>query len=118
MRHSNDYRKLGRTSSHRKALLKNLSISLIKYEKIKTGLFKSKELQSHIEKLITQAKVGDSNAHRQVFAKLQDKSATKKLVTEIAPRFSSRSGGYTSIHRVQNRKGDASPMAIIGFVGQ
>lgn len=116
MRHSNDYRKLGRTSSHRKALLKNLSISLIKYEKIQTGLFKSKELQSYIEKLITQAKVGDSNAHRLVFAKLQDKFATKKLVTEIAPRFKERNGGYTSIHRTQNRRGDAAPMAVIEFV--
>lgn len=116
MRHSNDYRKLGRTSSHRKALLKNLSISLIKYEKIQTGLFKSKELQSYIERLITQAKVGDSNAHRLVFAKLQDKFATKKLVTEIAPRFKERNGGYTSIHRTQNRRGDAAPMAVIEFV--
>lgn len=116
MRHSNDYRKLGRTSSHRKALLKNLSISLIKYEKIQTGLYKSKELQSYIEKLITQAKVGDSNSHRLIFAKLQDKFATKKLVTEIAPRFKERNGGYTSIHRTQNRRGDAAPMAIIELV--
>lgn len=116
MRHSNDYRKLGRTSAHRKALLKNLSISLIKYEKIQTGLFKSKELQSYIEKLITQAKVGDSNSHRLIFAKLQDKFSTKKLVTEIAPRFKERNGGYTSIHRVNNRRGDAAPMAVIEFV--
>lgn len=117
MRHSNDYRKLGRTSSHRKALLKNLSISLIKYEKIQTGLFKAKELQSYIERLITQAKSNDiSNAHRQIFAKLQDKSATKKIITEIAPKFANRNGGYTSIHRVQNRRGDAAPMAIIEFV--
>lgn len=116
MRHGNDYRKLGRTSSHRKALLKNLSISLIKYEKIQTGLFKSKELQSFIEKLITQAKVGDSNAHRQVFSKLQDKVATKKLISEIAPRYAQRSGGYTSIHRTIIRRGDAAPMAVIEFV--
>lgn len=116
MRHGNDYRKLGRTSSHRKALLKNLSISLIKYEKIETGLFKSKELQSFIEKLITVAKVGDSNTHRQVFAKLQDKTATKKLILEIAPRYTQRNGGYTSIHRTITRRGDAAPMAIIEFV--
>lgn len=116
MRHSNDYRKLGRTSSHRKALLKNLSIALIKHEKIQTGLFKAKELQSHIEHIITQAKVGDSNAHRQIFAKLQDKATTKKVISEIAPRFATRNGGYTSIHRVQNRRGDAAPMAIIEFV--
>lgn len=116
MRHYNDYRKLGRTSSHRKALLKNLSISLIKYEKIQTGLFKSKELQSYIERLITQAKVGDSNAHRQIFAKLQDKAATKKLITNIAPKYLQRNGGYTAIHRTVNRRGDAAPMAIIEFV--
>lgn len=116
MRHSNDYRKLGRTSSHRKALLKNLSIALIKHEKIQTGLFKAKELQSHIEGIITQAKVGDSNAHRQIFAKLQDKATTKKVISEIAPRFATRNGGYTSIHRVQNRRGDAAPMAVIEFV--
>ncbi|MDE6886960.1 MAG: 50S ribosomal protein L17 [Helicobacteraceae bacterium] len=116
MRHSNDYRKLGRTSSHRKALLKNLSISLIKYEKIETGLFKAKELQSYIERLITQSKKADSSTHRLVFAKLQDKSSTKKLITEIAPRFASRNGGYTSIHKTINRRGDAAPMAIIEFV--
>lgn len=116
MRHSSDYRKLGRTSSHRKALLKNLSIALIKYEKIQTGLFKAKELQSYIERIITQAKVGDSNAHRQIFAKLQDKTTTKKVISEIAPKFANRNGGYTSIHRVQNRRGDAAPMAIIEFV--
>lgn len=116
MRHCNDYRKLGRTSSHRKALLKNLSISLIKYEKIQTGLLKAKELQSYIEKLITKAKVGDSNAHRQIFAHLQDKASTKKLISEIAPKFIQRNGGYTSIHRTINRRGDAAPMAIIEFV--
>ena len=117
MRHLNDYRKLGRTSSHRKALLKNLSISLIAHEKITTGLFKAKELQSYIERIITTAKGDDkSNAHRQIFTKLQDKAATKKVITEIAPKFANRNGGYTSIHRVQNRRGDAAPMAIIEFV--
>ena len=117
MRHSNDYRKLGRTSSHRKALLKNLAIALITHGKIQTGLFKAKELQSYIERIITQAKGGDSShAHRLIFAKLQDKNATKKVVTEIAPKFVNRNGGYTSIHRVGNRRGDAAPMAIIEFV--
>lgn len=116
MRHANDYRKLGRTSSHRKALLKNLAIALIKYERIQTGLFKSKELQSFIERLITHAKAGDSNAHRLIFAALQDKASTKKLVSEIAPRFSERKGGYTAIHRSAQRKGDAAQMAIIEFV--
>lgn len=116
MRHLNDYRKLNRTSSHRKALLKNLAISLIKYEKIETGLFKAKELQSYIERLITHAKKGDFNAHRIIFANLQDKASTKKIVSEIAPKFSERKGGYTTIHRTRNRRGDAAPMALIEFV--
>lgn len=117
MRHRNDYRKLGRTSSHRIALLKNLSIALIRYEKIHTGLFKCKELQSFIERLITHAKVGDSNSHRYVFSILQNKDATKKLIREIAPRYVDRNGGYTSIHKTGNRRGDAASMAIIEFVG-
>ncbi len=116
MRHRHDYRKLGRTSSHRKALLKNLSIALITHEKIETGVFKAKELQSYIEKLITVARVGDFNAHRAVFAHLQDKFATKKLVTEIAPRYKERNGGYTKIHRTRIRRGDASMMALIELV--
>ena len=117
MRHLNDYRKLNRTSSHRMALLRNLAISLIKYEKIQTGLFKSKELQSYIDRLVTYAKKSDSShAHRLVFARLQDKLATKKLVTEIASRYSNRKGGYTSIHRTFTRRGDACKMACIEFV--
>ncbi|MCE3047326.1 50S ribosomal protein L17 [Helicobacter kayseriensis] len=116
MRHKHGYRKLGRTSSHRKALLKNLSIALITHEKIETGVFKAKELQSYIEKLITIARSGDFNAHRAVFAYLQDKVATKKLITEIAPRYKERNGGYTKIHRTRIRRGDASMMALIELV--
>ncbi|WP_027326683.1 50S ribosomal protein L17 [Helicobacter pametensis] len=116
MRHKHGYRKLGRTSSHRKALLKNLSIALITHEKIETGVFKAKELQSYIEKLITTARVGDFNSHRAVFAHLQDKNATKKLINEIAPRYKERNGGYTKIHRTRIRRGDASMMALIELV--
>lgn len=116
MRHNHGYRKLGRTSSHRKALLKNLAIALIKYEKIETGVFKAKELQSYVEKLVTTARKGDSNAHRFVFSYLQDKESTKKIVTQIAPRYKERNGGYTRINRTRLRRGDASPMAIIEFV--
>lgn len=116
MRHKCDYRKLGRTSSHRKALLKNLSIALITHEKIETGIFKAKELQSYIERLITIARVGDFNAHRAVFAYLQDKNATKKLLSEVAPRYQDRNGGYTKIHRTRIRRGDSSMMALIEFV--
>lgn len=116
MRHRHGYRKLGRTSSHRKALLKNLAIALISHGKIETGIFKAKELQSYIEKLITSARVGDSNAHRQVFAALQDKEATKKLLNEVAPKYVGRNGGYTRIQRTRIRRGDASQMALIELV--
>ncbi|WP_394955095.1 50S ribosomal protein L17 [uncultured Helicobacter sp.] len=116
MRHNNGYRKLGRTSAHRKALLKNLAIALIKYEKIETSVFKAKELQSYIEKLVTAARVEDLNTHRFVFAYLQDKESTKKLIGQIAPKYKERNGGYTRIQRTRLRRGDASQMAIIEFV--
>lgn len=116
MRHNHGYRKLGRTSSHRKALLKNLAIALIENNKIETGVFKAKELQSYIEKLVTVARVADFNSHRFVFAYLQHKAATKKLIAEIAPKYTDRKGGYTRIQRTRLRRGDASPMAIIEFV--
>jgi len=116
MRHRHGYRKLGRTSSHRKALLKNLAIALIKEERIETTLAKAKTLRSYIEKLITKARKGDFNAHREVFAYLQDKEATKKLVNEIAPRYENRNGGYTRIIKTRTRRGDAAPMAFIELV--
>ncbi len=116
MRHKHGYRKLGRTSSHRKALLKNLSIALIKSRKIETTLPKAKELRSYIEKLITKARVGDFNAHRAVFAELQDKEATKILLNEIAPDYQDRKGGYSRIRKTRLRRGDAAEMAFIEFV--
>jgi len=116
MRHKHGYRKLSRTSAHRKALLKNLSIALITHRQIETTLPKAKELRSYIEKLITKARAGDSNAHRAVFASLQDKVATNKLVTEIAPEYKDRNGGYTRIIKTRLRRGDAAHMAIIELV--
>ncbi len=116
MRHRHGYRKLGRTSSHRGALLKNLSIALIENEKIETTISKAKELRSFVEKLITTARKGDSNAHRAVFAALQCKESTKKLVNEIAPKYAERSGGYTRITRTRIRRGDATTMAFIELV--
>jgi large subunit ribosomal protein L17 len=116
MRHKHGYRKLGRTSSHRKALLKNLTIALINSGKIETTLPKAKELRSYIEKLITKARSGDSNAHRAVFAALQDKESTKKLINEIAPQYMERKGGYTRIIRTRIRRGDAAEMAFIELV--
>ncbi len=116
MRHRHGYRKLGRTSSHRKALLKNLSIALIKSGKIETTVPKAKELRSYFEKLVTKARVGDFNAHRAVFAALQDKESTKKLLNEIAPEYKDRKGGYTRITRTRIRRGDAAEMAFIELV--
>lgn len=116
MRHRHGYRKLSRTSAHRKALLKNLSISLITSSKIETTLPKAKELRSYIEKLITKARVGDANAHKAVFAYLQNKIATNKLVEEIASEYKDRTGGYTRIVKTRIRRGDASPMAYIELV--
>jgi large subunit ribosomal protein L17 len=116
MRHRHGYRKLGRTSSHRAALLKNLSISLIEHGKIETTIEKAKELRSYVEKLITIAGKGDSNAHKAVFAALQSKEATKTLVNEIAPKYVDRAGGYTRINRTRIRRGDATTMAFIELV--
>lgn len=113
MRHNHGYRKLGRTSSHRAALLKNLSIAIIKSGKIETTLPKAKELRSYFEKLVTRARKGDSEAHRAVFASLQDKESVKKLVSEIAPKFVGANGGYTRIIKTRVRKGDAAQMAYI-----
>lgn len=116
MRHGHGYRKIGKTSSHRKATLKNLSIAIINAEKIETTLPKALELKSYIEKLITRARKGDSNAHRFVFAALQDKIATNKLVSQIAPKYTARNGGYTRIIKTRLRRGDAAQMAFIEFV--
>jgi len=116
MRHRHGYRKLGRTSSHRAALLKNLSVALIENGKIETTLVKAKELRSFAEKLITTARAGDANAHRSVFAVLQNKEATKALVNEVAPKYADRNGGYTRIIKTRIRRGDATPMATIELV--
>lgn len=116
MRHKIAHRKLGRTSSHRVALLKNLSISLIRYEKIETTLPKAKELKRYFDKLVTKAKRGDFNAHRAVFALLQDKESTKKLMNELLPLFASRNSGYTSIVKTRQRRGDAAEMATLEII--
>ncbi len=117
MRHRHGYSKLGRDSAHRKALLKNLSISLINSGKIETTLAKAKALRSVVEKLVTKARnAGDLNTHRVVFKELQNKEATKKLINEVAPKYNERNGGYTRIIKTRMRRGDASPMAFIELV--
>jgi len=111
MRHKHGYRKLNRTSSHRAALLKNLSIALTKEGRIETTLPKAKELRSYYEKLS-----GDFNAHRAIFSMLQHKEVTNTIVNEIAPKYADRNGGYTRIIKTRMRKGDAAPMAIIELI--
>lgn len=116
MRHRHGYRKLGRTSAHRKALLKNMAIALITNNRIETTLPKAKELRSFVEKLITVAGAGDANAHRAIFAQLQCKETTKKMLAEVGPQYKDRNGGYTRIIKTRIRRGDASTMAVIELV--
>jgi len=120
MRHKHGYRKLGRDSEHRIALLRNLSCDLIENGRIETTVPKAKELRRYIEKIITRAKVNDLNTHRYVYSKLgsnqRAKAATKKVIEEIAPKFANRNGGYTRIIKTRFRRGDAAEMCIIEFV--
>jgi len=116
MRHKHGYRKLNRTSSHRKALLKNMTIALIERERIETTVPKAKELKRYVEKLVTKARVEDLNTHREIFKYLQHKDSVKKLINEIAPKYKERNGGYTSIIKTRIRRGDATQMAYISFV--
>ncbi|MBN36790.1 MAG: 50S ribosomal protein L17 [Rhodospirillaceae bacterium] len=116
MRHRYSGRKLGRTSTHRKALLKNMAQALIKHEQIKTTLPKAKELSPYVEKLVTLGKRGDLHARRQAFAHLRDNAMVDKLFDTLAERYADRSGGYTRVMKVGFRHGDAADMAIIEFV--
>jgi len=116
MRHRISGRKLGRTSSHRKALLKNMAQALIKHEQIKTTLPKAKELAPHVEKLITLGKRGGLHARRLAYAELRDNAMVEKLFTTFAERYGSRQGGYTRIMKAGFRYGDAAPMAVIELV--
>ncbi len=116
MRHGDKVKNLSRTYSHRKALLKNLAISLFKYESIKTTLAKAKALRPYAEKLITKAKKDSVSSRRIVFSKLRKKDIVKKLFEDIAQRYKNRNGGYTRIYRLGHRAGDGSEMAIIELV--
>lgn len=113
MRHGNARTKLSRTSSHRKALFKNMCIELIRHERIQTTETKAKALTAEIAKVITLAKRQDHAARRRALQLLQDSDVVHKLFETVAPRFSSRNGGYTRIYKLGPRLGDAAPMAII-----
>jgi len=116
MKHNIGHRKLNRTSSHRKALLMNLSNALIKHEQITTTLPKAKELKPFVEKIITLGKKGDLQSRRKTIAILQDEKMTKKIFDNLADRYKERKGGYTRIVKIGNRYGDNAPTAIIEFI--
>ena len=116
MKHNIKHRKLNRTSSHRKALLMNMTNALIKHEQITTTLPKAKELRPFIEKVITLGKKGDLSARRKAISILQDDKMIKKVFSILADRYSSRGGGYTRIIKLGNRFGDNAPTAVIEFV--
>ena len=116
MRHKFGYKKLNRTSEHRKALIKNMLNSLIKYEQIITTLPKAKELRKFLERLITISKVDTVAKRRVVFSRIRSKDAVTKLFSEIGPRFKNRPGGYLRILKCGFRPGDKAPMAIIQLV--
>ena len=116
MKHNITHRKLNRTTSHRKALLMNLSNALIKHEQITTTLPKAKELRPFVEKMITLGKKGDLESRRKAISILQDEKNIKKIFDIFAPRYKERAGGYTRIVKIGNRFGDNAPTAIIELV--
>lgn len=116
MRHATAGRQFGRDTSHRKALLRMLVKSLLKHEKIETTVAKAKEIRPLAEKMITLGKRGDLHARRQAQSYLQDEDVVRGLFADIAPRFSSRNGGYTRIVPTRQRMGDAASMAVIELI--
>lgn len=110
------YRKLGRDSSARKALLRGIVTSLFQHERIETTEAKAKELRKVVDKMLTLAKRGDLHARRQVMAYMMDEDVVKKLFDEVAPKYKDRQGGYTRIIKAGVRQGDAAPMVIIELV--
>ena len=116
MRHKLAYRKLNRTSEHRKALFKNMLNSLIKYEQITTTLPKAKELKPKIDKVITLGKKNNLQSKKSLFSQLLDKSSVDKLINKLSQRYIKRNGGYSRIIRAGFRYGDHSPLAIIELV--
>ncbi len=116
MRHQNAGRKLGRTKSHREAMLRNMVTSLLEHERIVTTVPKAKEARRMAEKMITLGKRGDLHARRQALAYVRSKDVVTKLFDDLSEQYADRNGGYTRIIRTGNRAGDAAPMAIIELV--
>jgi len=116
MRHRKSGRHFNRTSSHRKAMLQNMTNSLFKHELIKTTLPKAKELRRVAEPLITMAKQDSVHKRRLAFARMRDKEMVGKLFQELGPRYQSRPGGYLRVLKCGNRPGDNAPMAYVELV--
>jgi len=116
MRHRKEGRKLGRTSSHREAMLRNMTVSLLQHERIETTTAKAKELRPYAERLITLAKRGDLHSRRLAARKVEDAGALAKLFDSIGPRYAERAGGYTRVLKTGFRKGDGAEMALVELV--
>ena len=116
MRHKFGYKKLNRTSEHRKALIKNMLNSLIKYEQITTTLPKAKVLKPQADKIITLGKKESLHNTKTLFSKLQDTKSANKVIKTLSKRYEKRSGGYTRIVKAGFRYGDNAPMAVIEFI--
>ena len=116
MRHKHGYKKLNRTSEHRKALIKNMLNSLIKYEQITTTLPKAKVLKPQADKIITLGKKVNLHNTKALFTKLQDSKSTNKVIKTLSKRYEKRNGGYTRIIKAGFRYGDNAPLAVIEFV--
>ncbi|MBW2383378.1 MAG: 50S ribosomal protein L17 [Deltaproteobacteria bacterium] len=116
MRHRKSGRKLGRSSSHRKALFRNMVTSLLQHERIQTTDAKAKELRGITDKMITLGKRGDLHARRQALSVIRDKDVTAKVFSELADRYRDRPGGYTRVIKIGHRAGDAAPVSIIELV--
>ncbi len=116
MRHGKKFNHLGRKAGHRKALLKNLSISLIEHKRIRTTLAKAKALRQHVEPILTKSKDNTTHSRRMIFSYLQNKEAVKELCNNIAPKIADREGGYTRVIRTGFRRSDGAEMALIELV--
>ena len=116
MRHRNGLRKLNRTSSHRLAMLRNMTVSLLRHEAIKTTLPKAKELRRVVEPIITLGKLDTLANKRLAFSRLRDREIVVKLFSEIGPRYKARNGGYLRILKMGFRVGDNAPMAYVELV--
>lgn len=110
------YRKLGRRTNHRRSMLRNLVTSLLAKERIETTETRAREVSTLAEKMITLAKRGDLHGKRQVLSYVLEEDVAKKLFDTIAPRYEKRAGGYTRVVRIEPRRGDAAPMALIELV--